>query len=279
MPLCDIGYVIRDHIPSIFQGLSIDLQDLNIPLQPTRCFYTAILIMYLLLGKVRDLSVCDVKQIQTRFSSEGHDSIHVIDELIQNMFSSKLEHRVFYILLSNYESTEKNQDGSSKFFFPGHVFVVEQMHNNFNLYQSYINRYRLDEYAEKAKGFAVGARKMRSILLSIKQILQTDKWDMETSRLWSKFTHVSMQDSMKTIGMPIPGNILLCYRESKVEDCNSELLKFLNKHIAHLEKLNADNPNMIYGSHNSKMNEFEPLTVATVLQNYKEIKEKIDPNW
>ena len=280
--MCDLGYLIRDHIPSVIQALSIDLHSYKIPLQPTRCFYTAILIMYLLLGvdSLNGLGDCNTDAILSRFSKSQTGSFDVATSLTNEMFDKSGDHTLFYILISNYESP-KDSNGVSRFFFPGHVFVVERTpvrHTDripkFNIYQSYVGNYTLDTYVTDAKSLSVGATKMKRFMNSLCQMMQTMKWDEQTSQFWSEFTHTPIEHARQFVDLVIPHNILLCYKISQVEDCNKKLREFLNRHIGILRKLKGSS---IYGVHNdTENNEVAPLTVSEMLIHFLDIKDKID---
>jgi hypothetical protein len=273
--MCDIGYLIRDHIPAVIQALSIELRGngLNIAIQPTRCFYTAVMMMYLLLGSdaIKQLPYCNNDEIQKRFSTTQTSSIDVSSSLNDHIFSND-GHTIFYILLTNYKTPD--DDKGVKYFFPGHVFVVERTPIfKFNLYQSYIDKYDMNQYISDAKSLSIGKTKMKRLMNSLSLMMQTPKWDNSTSEFWSELTNTSIEESNSFIGMDI-GNILLCYSKSDVKDCNASLLSLLDKHIDILEK--TPDKSQIYGSHTDiKNNEIPPLTVAQMLNHFTEIKKKM----
>jgi hypothetical protein len=276
--MCDIGYLIRDHVPAVLQGLSNDLIEYKIPLQPSRCYYTGILMMYMLLGleSLNNIGYCDVPSIRSRFSTSNTSSTEVSNQLLDEMFSNK-GHSIFYILITNYESP-KDENGVSKYFFPGHVFVVERIASDskprFNIYQSYIGKYAMDEYMGVAKSLSIGVTKMQKFMTSLKTMMDSPVWTDETSQFWSSLTKTPMEHSNRMLGMEIPGNILLCYRISQLHDCNKALREFIDRHIGILNHMDV---NAIYGKHeNDEENEFEPMTVGQVLMHYNEIKDKID---
>lgn len=68
--LCDIGYVIRDHIPALMQLLTNELTQYRMELLTTKCLNTAVMVWYLFLGEredtFNDASVCDSRSVQAK---------------------------------------------------------------------------------------------------------------------------------------------------------------------------------------------------------------------
>jgi len=70
MVLCDIGYIIQDHIPAVMQLLTNELRDYGMQLMTTKCLNTAVMVWYLFLGEREDdfkkASYCDARTVQRR---------------------------------------------------------------------------------------------------------------------------------------------------------------------------------------------------------------------
>lgn len=68
--LCDLGYVIVDHVPAMIQILTNELREYNMELISTRCFNTAVMMWYLFLGErqgsMEYASECECHSVRRR---------------------------------------------------------------------------------------------------------------------------------------------------------------------------------------------------------------------
>jgi hypothetical protein len=66
--LCDIGYIIQDHVPAMMQLLTNEpaLRDYNMMMIKTKCLNTAIVMWYLFLGETDRVEVCNSRTAQAR---------------------------------------------------------------------------------------------------------------------------------------------------------------------------------------------------------------------
>jgi len=78
--LCDIGYVIQDHLPALMQIMTNELTDYSMQLMTTKCLNTAIMMWYLFLGEregtMEDVVECESRAVQARGkrAREEHES-------------------------------------------------------------------------------------------------------------------------------------------------------------------------------------------------------------
>eukprot|EP00798_Chlamydomonas_sp_ICE-L_P017292 gene17292-23603_t len=283
--MCDTGYVIRDHLPTILQAIAVDLKKTNIelPLQLTRCYCTALMMTHLLVARVEDtLSSCNHSKLKGLSEHDRDSSRKMVSRFYDHMFnSSSDEHCMFYVLLTQYKKKKKkknndnvagnnNKNGAMsdlEYYFPGHVFVIERVdRDRFNMYQSFIGEYDLNGYIEKASALSVGRTRMMEWVRGMVDMMSAGKtWDASVQDFWSDMTMTN--DFVNMENMPIDGNIHFCYTSYPIKDCRVALANFVTRHLHALR--NDRDVYVPYGSHPSTHNEYTPLTVRAMIASLK----------
>ena len=280
---CDVGYLIKDHMPALLQALSEVLHETyNMPLITTKCLHTAIMIMYLFLGTeaIQHTLHCDVSNIHKRVLSDPGTQVtsHTIAVSLSKdiLLIKPEEHALFYIMITD----KIRNDADNTFPFPGHVFVIERTGSGpFNMYQSYINHFDFRSTTERPQGISIGKTKMRKKLQSMVTMMDSAVWTEDTTRFWMDLTGVPETSANIFEGMPIVDNILLCYRKVEVNSCHNGLRNFVDQQIEIISKIPENQMDMVYGTHvdaTYEHNEFKPLTSREILGHMIQIKDKID---
>jgi hypothetical protein len=279
--MCDTGYIIRDHLPAIMQAISVDLAKRenkhDIPLQLTRCYCTAVMMTHLLVDQVEAaLSYCNHTSTKARSTNDRNYSRSTAQNMSQDVLdiNSPIKHSMYYVLLTSYTSPADSTQQKDRYYFPGHVFVIEKVPadtNNpslapFRLYQSYIGAYDLKKYMDMSRSdLHVTHEQMKKNLDGLEMMMGVEKkWDAEVSTFWNNLTLTNQFDEVQN--MTIDGNIHLCYHKIDIDNCNGTMQSFLTRHITELKNLKkASKGKEVYGTHTSKNNEYEPLTVDDML--------------
>lgn len=140
--MCDIGYIVKDHIPALMQLITHDLPQYNMKLVTTKCLNTAVMFMYLFLGDkaYRYTGHCDVQNVQLRYKESGDASLSLLNAFRKELLSpDATERELYYVMLTDgYVPIVDNVNNEStpvanvnvvpnKVYFPGHVFVIEKI--------------------------------------------------------------------------------------------------------------------------------------------------------
>lgn len=262
--MCDTGYIIRDHLPAILQAIATDLKemDIDMPLQITRCYCTAVMMTYIIIGRIDDtLDVCNQPVVRTRQKVDDSHSLKAAlkfkSDLLGTSKNPRNEHALFYVLITSYNGSD---DTGREISFPGHVFVIERVsQSRFNMYQSYVNKYDLRDYMLTAKSLSVGREKMGKWVDKMCDMMSPGRfWDDSVGKFWMEMTQTTPEDLTSFQGMKIDGNIMFCYKVSVIKDCTAALLRFAERHLATIR--NLENKDVPYGVHASDMNEYTPIT-------------------
>ena len=104
--MCDIGYIIRDHVPALMQVLTNELREYNMELMTTKCLNTAVMMMYLMLG-ARALEYtrqCDVRAVRGRVREGGEPASAAVarslaDEALSKPAAGTRE--LFYVMITD----------------------------------------------------------------------------------------------------------------------------------------------------------------------------------
>lgn len=160
--MCDIGYLIEDHIPAIMQLMTHKLPDYNMQLVTSKCLNTAVMMMYLMLGEeaLQMTSYCEVPNVQARQNVTKHRKdckhrLEVMKNLKKQLFAN-VDRALFYVMITDGQmllpsattapNSSKNANVNAKgngnangnanakaktkpegIMFPGHVFVIERV--------------------------------------------------------------------------------------------------------------------------------------------------------
>ncbi len=233
-------------LPTVIKHLDLVFELLKSRVQPyvlqnlTKCLNTAVAVMYLFLGP-RAMTLtqhCDTHLVRPRYASLRQRAKHVNDGSKFNpstfvlrtcrdeVFKRSEDRYLYYLMIT--DAMLPNARGSQT-LFPGHVCVLEKMHdgNGFNLFQSYINQYDLRQYYHKnVQSFNVPSALIVRIFDELDKLLcNGGVWSSSTTRLWYDFTHVNAQDFE---GLTFGGNVHFCYQRARASDCTDHLKKILN---------------------------------------------------
>jgi hypothetical protein len=100
--MCDIAYLIKDHVTALMQVLTVELREYDMQLVTTKCLNTAVMMMYLLLGK-RALDVtrhCDVRNVTKRHQSTPVDRGDTIRTLHEDAMTPG-KRALFYFMITD----------------------------------------------------------------------------------------------------------------------------------------------------------------------------------
>lgn len=143
--MCDIGYIVRDHVSAVMQLLMAHTPQYNMQMITTKCLNTAVMLMYLFLGKkaFRYTGYCDVQTVHKRYSADGNQSLPVLERFKQELTSTRSTKReLYYVMLTDANVPSQAVPGSNvsaraatasagipttTTYFPGHVFVIEKL--------------------------------------------------------------------------------------------------------------------------------------------------------
>lgn len=104
--MCDIGYIIKDHVTALMQMLTVELKEYNMQLVTTKCLNTAVMMTYLLLGNKYALDVtrhCDVPNVVDRNIGKPIDRSFVIKSLRDDLLSKTdvQERALYYVMITD----------------------------------------------------------------------------------------------------------------------------------------------------------------------------------
>lgn len=270
--MCDVGYIIKNHLQTVLQVLAVELDTISVPLQTTRCYYTAMLMVYLFLGNIDSVGKCQAQKSK----SSPDIPLTVAESMKPKLLKEKpSNHAIFYILISHYETEKDSKD--PYYYFPGHVFVLEKVPNStrFNMYQSYIQEYDMGQYIDNNKSISVGTTKLAKWLDGIIDMF-THPWNEKTSAFWAEMTHTNAQELSNSLnGFDINRHVKVCCHRSVVKSCDASLKKLVLKHIKIIRGLDQEKLYSTYGTHPSELNEYTPKTAAAILQELEAIKTKL----
>lgn len=270
--MCDIGYIIKNHLQAVLQVLAVELDTISVPLQTTRCYYTAMLMVYLFIGNINSVGQCQ----KQKSKSSPDVPLDVAKAMRTKLLrENQPNHTIFYILISHYETEKDSKD--PYYYFPGHVFVLEKVPNStrFNMYQSYIQEYEMGQYIDNNKSLSVGRTKLSKWLDGMVDMF-THPWDETTSAFWADMTHTNAQELSRSLnGFDINKHVKVCCHRSVVKSCDASLKKLVLKHIKIIQGFDEEKLHSTYGTHPSELNEYVPKTAATILDELKVIKSKL----
>jgi hypothetical protein len=258
---CDLGYIVKDHIISIMQVLTNELPDYNFRLQTTKCLNTAVMLMLFFLGKrgLKIANYCDTRAVIQRHKNGTDKNDLIMKDLKKQIFSKKEKSRVIYYILltdgyfpnsisdlTNNINTQINE----QIYFPGHVFILEKMWDeNINehfyyFYQSYINKYTLNQHISLNNGLKISLSKAKRILDNLESILKAQTWNDKNVDMWKDMTFTN---SSKFINSHSKENFFLCFKKAKTDKCLENIKTFFTKIQNKLEKVPNEKLEEIYG--------------------------------
>lgn len=246
--MCDIAYIIKDHLPAVFQLMNVEVPSYNIQLQTTKCLNTAVIMLYLFAGEdaLDATSFCDVPNVRERATTLDF-SLHVWTDLQKEILKPAAigsPRTLFYVMLTNGNLQLKTDKKSTK-MFPGHVFVLERLHggNRFNMYQSYIGHYDMSKQIDMVKSLSMSRARMTEIIACLGRIVSKDIWDESSTRDWKV---VSLVDESRFMDHLVRGNICLCFRTVTTAACVEHLRFLIDKALPKIQEVIKTSPE--YGS-------------------------------
>lgn len=279
---CDIVYILKDHVKAIIQLMSNELDEYFMQLITTKCLNTAVTMMYIYMGHqaLHHTRFCDVPNVIQRYDNHviaGSGYVQQRTLLAKSVHKSLLTSPkangrfLHYIMLTDCVMESLHTD--AKLYFPGHVFVIEQICNNGNsmymIHQSYIQEYDLAGAIKKNNNSPyLGANIIKKLLNDFKEFCSGKEWNQRSIKFWKQLTHVGVE--------PYEGysteKIALCYQCVQVKSCAKIFMKLLQKHL-HIIKDELDEypakKNSIYKETSSYTNLEKPFT-------YLEIQNEIE---
>lgn len=278
--MCDVAYLIKDHLPAIFQLMNVEVPSYNIQLQTTKCLNTAVIMLYLFAGEkaLEATSFCDVPNVRERARTIDF-SEHVWNDLRKELLVSPyqgLPRMLFYVMLTNgnLPSVVNGQVGK---MFPGHVFVLERIQDGdrFNMYQSYIGHYDMSKQIEMKKSLSKSRVDMTRIIDCLGRVVSKEVWDEASTRDWQE---VCMVNESRFENHRVRGHICLCYRTVTTTACVLHLRKLIDKALHSIHKTSKVHGDEVYtGSSPITMTEpsVEPLTYNEMEAELSMIRNKL----
>lgn len=207
---------------------------------PTKCLYTAVLVLSIYLGdySLDHVHKCDVDHVQSYYremqnaarvrnpKSIFDPSSILLKECERSIFSKVSGRYLYYLMMTNADVS----DGKSSQSFPGHVCVLEKVATDqFYIYQSYINNYTLKDYYKMNNGFVVSSELVKNIFTELKKLFsEQGVWTSDTSNMWKKFT---MMSGKEFEGKSFKGVSFFCYRKIRIDTCSNRLSSILKKSL------------------------------------------------
>jgi hypothetical protein len=227
---CPLASVVRAHLAFIMRLFDADLSEYNMRQVTTKCLNTAVLTLYMLLGKraLDHTRYCDVENILARRARDTPASFWAtmvanIAEVRRQVLRRGRERapKLFYCMIT---SAEVPGHG----VFPGHVFVIRKSEDGrFDLYQSYIHEFDLNQFMQRnaSGGTALPRAKVAAILDGLLDVFQNRPvWDAAASAWWKALSTV---DAERFEGYPIRDTLYFCGRVVTVKQCTDTLERLL----------------------------------------------------
>lgn len=244
---CNLGRLVDSHFNMLIDIFKEDLKKLGVESVYTKCLYTSVTIFYLLCGmKAIDGSLkCYVDNVKDRMSGLTNTRVGNVIKRDVSEASSRILHddkkrMVYFMMITNAVLPHARDKTKQTAFFPGHVFVIDKQYSNnvpiYKLYQSYINKYTLQEFSrrmnnnndqgtEKRKAIDYSYDEMKVFLSELSLLLNSKVWNKKHVDFWKRFTHVSA-NYMK--GHEIQPHMFFCFNELPAIRCQEGLLKLLH---------------------------------------------------
>jgi hypothetical protein len=280
---CDIGYLIKDHIPAIMQVLTNELREYNMQLITTKCLNTAVMMMYLMLGAdaLQATRYCDVQNVRSRVKNKNDPpSSAIATQLNEAVMAGKKRALIYVMITDGHMPIARNASNTvGSVYFPGHVFVIERLpRGTFNLYQSYINHYDLWGHIERQASLSVGRTRMQQIVYGLQKMMSQGKWDRATSDFWVELTNTPQSHARQFEGHTINGSLFMCFREVITNSCITKLKDLVERTLESLSSVVATRPAVLdqtYGDPNMYDSEAKPLTVRQVIDSFTVLRAKL----
>lgn len=268
---CDLGTLIHDHFNMLIDIFGKDLKDLGVESVYTKCLYTSVTILYILCGNkaIEGSLKCYVNNVKERMEglSDSDVESHIkrdARDASMRILANNRRRMVYFMMITNAELPHAKNKERKDAFFPGHVFVIDKLFYanekfpRYKLYQSYINKYTLQDFSERKKkrkrntnnndnddkAMDYTYEEMTVFLEKLSHLLNSKTWTSDNVKFWKEFTHVSAE-YMK--GYSLQPYIYFCYNELPAIRCRLGLLNLLkdkllkneipDRYVAVVEKL------------------------------------------
>jgi hypothetical protein len=277
--MCDIGYLIKDHVPAVMQLLTNALPEYNMQMLTTKCLNTAVMMMYLMLGAdgLRITRHCDVENVRKRHGRAPASQADIARDLRDEVMSTRTSNRALFYLMITDGDMPSQADPQKKVYFPGHVIVIEKLERgNFNLYQSYVNHYDLKGHIDDGGGgMPVGPTRMARLMAGLIRLMRAEVWDAGTSRDWRELTGVGGAHTQQFEGYAPRGVLLMCYKRVETNTCVSRLKGLLSSTLANLERVPAAERGKLHGRADMYAKGTRPMTVDAMIRNLSALSNKL----
>ncbi len=280
---CDIVYILMNYITPLMQCLSNDIKEYNMQLLTTKCLNTAVMLMFFLLGKkgLKHAQYCDSQSVIERHQQGKDNNNDVLSKMNTAVLKRPVKYRYLYYILMNdgYFNFDGNNEG--RIYFPGHVFIIEKIpYNNnvyYNLYQSYINEYDLKGFFKNNKTLRYKIEEIKDLLDKLKYIINNDSWDDKCIQYWKDFTHV---DTTYMKGAVQKDKLFICCSFDKVKSCIKNIKQYATLKLDEIEKHDklGDTTNIYGDKHIYNNPNIKPLTYNEIANNLRNILNDIQRN-
>ena len=259
-----IAGIIQGHSKALVQIATQKLPEYGMLSDDTKCLNTAVTLMYLLLGveALRYTRHCDVSNVVSRYKRLGDISARQAREVSAQLVAEapRRAHELWYVMITDGNLTRQGSD--VRLYFPGHVFLIELSPGGgddayFNLYQSYVRKYNLDEYLDAANDTTRSKAFLHYIARELLHMFSIRAWDRRCSSFWRTF---AMATGSAFEGYDIRGRLFLCYQKIPMETCTGSLRKLLDDTARQLRDVPASEDRQPFG-------EMETLPGSTPLTN------------
>lgn len=266
MKQCMLSEIVKGNMPFLMEFFKEDLVSYGM-VDDTKCLNTAVMTMFLFLGKkalepTGGVPFCDVENVKERYKKSGDQSKNVLKWLGPSLLSQHRDKRVlYYIMITNEILPIVDDTNGRTVSFPGHVFVIDKSYdhaiqnNKYKIYQSYISKYTLQGAIDRK----IDSRTFEDMVRFVCELnyFFDNVWDQKIADFWTWFTDVdtSIKDSPDNLmnGI-ISGNIFLCCQMIPITLCTKELKRmfdeklkqkqtdseFINKHKENVQRLKKE---------------------------------------
>ena len=248
--MCDLGYLIQDHLPALMQLMTYDQRSV-MTTETTKCLNTAVMITHLMLGPERAAPVtaaCDVHVVRRSALAGKHPgNPAVAASLKERVLMTGGKRAIFYVMITDAAAMPlepaamplKLQPAAVPTqHFPGHVFVVERLpRGTFNVYQSYIRSYSMAGHLDRwRKSLSVSRARMTKLLEGLSVLGGSRVWDAPCTAFWQDLTGV---DESRFEGYALTGHVHLCFQEVESDSCIGNLRKFVDSKLHEIDHMDA----------------------------------------
>jgi len=285
--LCDIGYIIKDHIPAMMQLMTDHIRSYNMQLLTTKCLNTAVMMWYLFLGERTDVmnapETCDSKEVRERGMRERkrcgrtdewahndtnpcvvvrrlRDSLLEPQEATQQVRTGSragdvkqvMKRTLYYVMLTTCKLRPAREHAGPWWNpggvpFPGHVFVVEKVGGDCNRYNLFQSY--INEYT--LSGHSIYNRSFAVSEAKIRDIMRGIE-RMYTEPTWSAETtafwkRFSHVDTSGYEGYRFCDESYVCFRTADTSNCVHHLARFLKQKLTEMSDALRSAPDAVYG--------------------------------